>query len=549
MATIYNYVFNLSHSTQNVSELQPSDLAELCTVQQGYTDEGGVEAQFADLTSLNQIFNVFTWGMYNWLSPQPNGTNFTEAYWQKNGPGAVHLALVPRGMVVSWQTLANYSGDPKVIYGFSSKELIRISSGSTHLFADVSMHNVVLHNLAANTVYYYSIVGDPTSTIYSFTTAPEPGKNVPLAITILGDMGIVNAQETYQRLIESLNATDLFIHVGDLSYADDYFLRPGFEEYDTYEETWNMWQSWVTPIASSTPYMVVPGNHEVACQLFLGGTVCTPTQQNYLSYRNRFRMPSVESGAGEVQSMWSSFDYGLVHFVLIDTESDFDGAPEGNNTLFPYGPFGGANGIPSQLAWLEKDLQKANHNRKVTPWIIVCGHRPIYTGLNGVNGTDAYVLAVQRNFEPLFAKYNVDMYIAGHMHMYERLYPISNYNPQFYTDNIYLNPTAPTYIVNGAAGNDERHRSGAKGYNSSLTAASDNTNYGFGKLMVHNATHLQHQFIRAENNTIGDEFWIVQSSRGLPSSVPLVFHANEFFSLGLICGIGTIIGFLLLLCR
>ena len=40
-------------------------------------------------------------------------------------------------------------------------------------------------------------------------------------------------------------------------------------------------------------------------------------------------MPSKESGAGDVQGMWSSFDYGLVHFVLINTETDFDGSPEG----------------------------------------------------------------------------------------------------------------------------------------------------------------------------------------------------------------------------
>ena len=46
-------------------------------------------------------------------------------------------------------------------------------------------------------------------------------------------------------------------------------------------------------------------------------------------------MPSVESGAGDVQSMWSSFDYGLIHFVLIDTETDFDGSPEGGSMSSP----------------------------------------------------------------------------------------------------------------------------------------------------------------------------------------------------------------------
>jgi hypothetical protein len=57
-------------------------------------------------------------------------------------------------------------------------------------------------------------------------------------------------------------------------------------------------------------------------------------QQNFTAYRHRFRMPSEESGAGNVQSMWSSFDYGLAHFVMIDTETDFAAAPEGPRMFF-----------------------------------------------------------------------------------------------------------------------------------------------------------------------------------------------------------------------
>jgi hypothetical protein len=42
-----------------------------------------------------------------------------------------------------------------------------------------------------------------------------------------------------------------------MSYADDYFLRPGFEEYDTFEEAWSMWQSWLSPITSTTPCIAI----------------------------------------------------------------------------------------------------------------------------------------------------------------------------------------------------------------------------------------------------------------------------------------------------
>jgi len=52
---------------------------------------------------------------------------------------------------------------------------------------------------------------------------------------------------------------------------------------------------------------------------------------------------------------------------VVDTETDFPGAPEG------------ASMFGNQLAWLQADLEAANLNRNEIPWLIVTGHRPIYT--------------------------------------------------------------------------------------------------------------------------------------------------------------------------
>jgi hypothetical protein len=57
---------------------------------------------------------------------------------------------------------------------------------------------------------------------------------------------------------------------------------------------------------------------------------CAEAHRNFTAYLHRFRMPFAESGA--VNNMWHSFDYGLVHFVSISTETDFPGAPEGPGT-------------------------------------------------------------------------------------------------------------------------------------------------------------------------------------------------------------------------
>jgi hypothetical protein len=45
----------------------------------------------------------------------------------------------------------------------------------------------------------------------------------------------------------------------------------------------------------------------------------------FSAYLHRFRMPVDESGG--YKNLWYSFDYGLVHVVVINTETDFSNAP------------------------------------------------------------------------------------------------------------------------------------------------------------------------------------------------------------------------------
>jgi len=346
--------------------------------------------------------------------------------------------------------------------------------------------------------------------IYSFITAPKEGAASKVSITLVGDMGITNANDTYNSLLALRNQTDFFLHIGDLSYADDYYLRPEVAVLNTYEGTWDAWQNWMAPITSAVPYMVLPGNHEAACQE-VEYTLCPPGQFNFTAYRSRFRMPSAESGAGQVHSMWSSFDYGLAHFVLLNTETDFPNSPDGVGTALGAGPFGGnGSGNPSLLQWLDSDLKKANDNRHKVPWIIVLGHRPIYNSGQGQETTSG---AVRAAFEPLFLQYSVDLYICGHLHHYERLFPIGNGTPEPFSGNVYLNPKFPTYLINGAAGNDERHDSGAK--NATISAVFDDQDFGYSRIFVHNSTHFQAQFFHSSDGALGDDFWIIKSNNSL----------------------------------
>lgn len=129
-------------------------------------------------------------------------------------------------------------------------------------------------------------------------------------------------------------------------------------------------------------------------------------------------MPSKESGG--LSNFWYSFDYGLAHFIVLDTETDLPtglqspdevgGSDAGANS----GPFGYPN---QQYDWFENDL--ASLDRDKTPWVIVGLHRPWYVGSK--NTSSNICLTCQQAFEPLMIKYGVDLYMQGHIHVSCRL--------------------------------------------------------------------------------------------------------------------------------
>lgn len=66
--------------------------------------------------------------------------------------------------------------------------------------------------------------------------------------------------------------------------------------------------------------------------------------------------------------------------------------------------------MKTQLAWLETELSKSK-----AAWKIVYGHHPIYS--SGHYGDNQVFI---KSFTPIFKKYNVQLYINGHDHNYER---------------------------------------------------------------------------------------------------------------------------------
>ena len=81
---------------------------------------------------------------------------------------------------------------------------------------------------------------------------------------------------------------------------------------------------------------------------------------------------------------------------------------------------------PQQLQWLEADLSAASRNAEVD-WIVAFAHKPLYCSTNDFNDCGRNnVEYIRPNIEPLFERYGVDLYLTGHVHNYERTWPVLN---------------------------------------------------------------------------------------------------------------------------
>merc|ERR1711957_820984 len=98
--------------------------------------------------------------------------------------------------------------------------------------------------------------------------------------------------------------------------------------------------------------MVSVGNHESECHspsCDLSGKA--HELSNFSAYNARYHMPSASSDG--VLNMWYSFNFGPIHFVSVNSETDFPGAGEenhGDSGFYKAGHFGRKG---QYLAWLE----------------------------------------------------------------------------------------------------------------------------------------------------------------------------------------------------
>ncbi|KAL2020100.1 hypothetical protein VTK56DRAFT_8904 [Thermocarpiscus australiensis] len=428
-----------------------------------------------------------------------------------------------KSMAVSWNTNSKLA-NPTVYYGKDQNKLNSVAQSNvstTYPTSSTFNNHVVLDHLEADTTYYYRpSCGTET---YTFTTPRRAGEKIPFSFAMVGDMGTFGPDglsttvgkgganplkpgdlTTIQSLTAFKDKYDFIWHVGDIAYADSWLKeeKAGYvSPYNVtdngaeYDKILNEFYDEVEGLSRTKPYMVGPGNHEANCDNGSDLGICLPGQLNFTGYRQHWNMPSASSGG--VENFWYSFDHGMVHFVMFNTETDFPNAPdepngEGAENAGPFAPSG------AQLAWLKKDL--ASVDRKKTPWVVAAGHRPWYV-------SNEVCTECQSAFEPLLVEYGVDLVLHGHQHFYERHAAIANGVSQ----EITANPNAPWYIINGAGG----HYDGLDTPNSPYVNTSRKVivAYGWSLFTVHNCTHLSTQFISSSNNTVLDTATLIKDRK------------------------------------
>lgn len=256
-------------------------------------------------------------------------------------------------------------------------------------------YNVEINHLTPGVTYYYQLPGD--CNIYSFKI---PEHKFPMTIGVFGDLGVTQASQLTVNALVAMNP-DVIINTGDLSYADGW------------APVWDTFGELMQQVAANVPVLTTGGNHE-----YVSG------MEGWLPYFVRWPQPHKHSHS--TNPCYFGVEVGKANIISLCSFADYE-----------------PNSI--QYNWAVQYFNSIN--RKQTPWVIMTTHMPWYT-------TSIYSLyqneLMRRSIEPLIYEAGVDIVVYGHTHVYERTYPMYNFQPD---------PCGAIHVTLGDGGNYEGNSS------------------------------------------------------------------------------------------
>lgn len=322
--------------------------------------------------------------------------------------------------------------------------------------------------------YVYGSVASGYSKPNKFKASQPVSPNAKVTILATADVGATepdgchyhweepDASLTYKHLTD-LSPADVTLHIGDISYATGYSAK------------WDLFMHQATQTGSNTPLMTAQGNHEQDSPKHTGGTFYQSNDSGGecgVPTEARFPMPVMFNNQ---YGGWYSFDMGSAHIIMLSTELEI-------------GP--GSD----QYDFLLNDLKRVN--RTQTPWLIVGGHRPMYSMGSFGNAFDPHFGAI----EPLLYQYKVDLALWGHVHNALVTCPVLN--ATCVTTKQSDGYQAPVHAVIGNGGMD---LSGLPTERAPWDVYHANE-YGYSTIEISNATHLEMRLFEDETNDLHYSF-------------------------------------------
>lgn len=268
------------------------------------------------------------------------------------------------------------------------------------------IHTAAVTDLKPGTAYEYRVgAGDKRSDWQSFHTAQgHDFKALIFPDSQSSDYSVwaATAQPAWQRNQD----TQFFINMGDL-------VDNGQDHYQ-----WNAWFDVVGDMIARIPVVPLLGNHETYDKDW---KVRMPE-----AYLHLFALPRIDME--KYQNQFYSFDYGDVHFVVLNTQSqelaDFEPSLD-----------------EDEVAWFKEDMAKTTKK-----WKIVLMHKdPLQYGFaNRPQPREEGFSPEGRLWMPLFDQYGVDAVLSAHLHTYRDRGHIRNFQ---------RDESGPLYLITGVAGN------------------------------------------------------------------------------------------------
>jgi len=350
-------------------------------------------------------------GLAMGAAAQPKGIHLS---W--NGDARVNTAGT---MAITW--MDDKAGKAEVMYGTDSLHLDKKASTVVKYVAELATNigKVTLQKLMPATWYYYKIGSNKNgwSTTYKFRTGPKKGDKGKMVVGIwsdtqnnTGNLNFERADSTVRQL--NKNAFYFTLHNGDMV------------ENGSVAKSWKGLFTTMEPVNSHAPLMAVTGNHDV-----VNDTASAGFQRPFPIFYEVVNLPG--------NQLNYSYDYGNVHFVAINS-GWAEGAAKVGKVLFEENS--------EEYKWLENDLKRARKDKDID-WIILYSHYPVYSfGFS-------HIPTWQSHIKPLVDKYTVDVYLAGHRHVYERHKAIRGSDIFESVDpHMYDKPKGTVYITNGSCG-------------------------------------------------------------------------------------------------